>query len=316
MKNTIKIISLIAVLALFFVLNTIVLDEPYNANSQYGSFKQKLERANSMSQENKFIVIGGSASNLAFDSKFFEELSGKPAVNLAVSAGVPLRVYMKAAEDCAIAGDVIIMPLEYEYYARSFYDVDESYVDVVSVDPSLKCKETFFGNIEYCSARFLRSFSKFNDCFMFALKNKMKTQNTIYIADSVDEYGDFCLHENREPTYKRVVKDKSFEHDSKTLEEIKAFIERMEENGVAVYVSYPAYDLYSVEEHEDFRTIAQGTIEKYISTTNIIGTPLDFAYDEDFFFDTVYHIKYENKRGYTEDLFRCYQLATKRTTAA
>ena len=35
----------------------------------------------------------------------------------------------------------------------------------------------------------------------------LNNENTIYIADSVNEYGDFILHENRQPTYKRSVKD-------------------------------------------------------------------------------------------------------------
>lgn len=306
MKIIKKITVLLLVLLLAFVVNSTVVIKYYNANALYGSATKKLQRAEAIQQQ-KYIVVGGSASNLAFDSELFEELSGKPAVNLAISAAVPLGIYMKAAENCANAGDVIIMPLEYTFYWKDPYGVDEAYVDMLAVDPSLKCVKTFQGNMEYYYTSFLRSFSRLNDCFLFAVKSGLETENTIYIADSVNEYGDFCLHENRTPTYSRVVQDTTFVYAEETMQEIRAFIERMGQKGVTVYISYPSYDLYSVKGYEQYAQKVQETVGKYIPSDHIIGTPLDFAYDEDFFFDTPYHIQYENRAQYTQDLFACYQ---------
>lgn len=308
MKKFIKIAALILALILLYTFNNTVITKQYNANTLYGSLKQKLRRAESLAEQEKFIIIGGSSSNLGFDSQLFEELSGKPAVNLSVSGAVPLRVYMKAAAQYAAPGDVILMPLEYAYYAEDFYTVDEAYADVVAVEPSLKCETTLWGEVEYYAASFLRSFTRLNDCVMFTLKNKLQISNTIYIADSVDEYGDFCLHQGREPTYTREPLELSFSFLDDTMRQIRKFVMTMEEKGVKVYLSYPAYDLHAIEGYGAYSSEAQKVLNFYIPEGHIIGTPETFAYDEDCFFDTAYHIRYEQRARYTEDLFRAYQV--------
>ena len=284
MKVFIRVTAILLVVAALFVINDRLTVDRYSETVMYGSFEQKRERAESVDSE-KFIVIGGSASNLGFDSKRFEELAGKPAVNLSVSAGVPLRVYMRAAELCAREGDVILFPIEYGYYKDEFDKVSEDYVDIVAVDGDLRC-------------------------LLFALRSKMGTENTIYIADSVDEYGDFCLHKDRESTYLCAPRDDLFEYNEDTLQSIHRFIEEMAAKGVTVYLTYPCVDKYNFEDYERYFADAQKAVESYIPVENIIGTPGDFAYDSDFFFDTAYHVRYENRPIYTEQLFQCYQQKT------
>ncbi len=308
MKVFKRVAAVIIVLSLVFAMNMFVIAKEYNSQALYGSFVYKRERAESLDSE-KFIVAGGSASNLGFDSAAFEELSGKPAVNLSLSAGIPLRVYMKAAEDVAQSGDVIILPLEYEYYAKDFDAVTESYVDVISVDYRLKNDRGILNNIECLYSTFLRSFTRLNDCIMFFLRDKSGAGNTIYIAESVNEYGDFCLHKDKEATYESASRLISFAYDGNTMEEICGYIERMQEKGVKVYVTYPVIDKESISDPEKYFSDAEETLKEYIPEEKIIGTPYDFAYEPDCFFDTLYHLKYENRREYTEKLYSCYKEA-------
>ena len=305
MKIGIRVLAIIAILSLCFTFNNRFLLNYYNNSALYGSFLQKRERAEKIDVE-KIIVVGGSASNLGFDSKYFEQLSGKPAVNLAVSAGIPLKVYMRAAELCAKNGDVLIMPLEYDYYNSDIDEICESYVDMVGVDPDLKCDENLWNSIEYYSIMFLRSFTRMNDCIVFALKNLMGSENTIYIADSVDEYGDFCVHKDRIPTYVSTANVIQFKHNSETLHRIYDFIKQMEQKGVTVYLTYPCVDRNQFMDCEQYFAEVQQIVEDYIPTKNIIGTPSAFGYDPEFFFDTAYHIRYENREIYTEKLFTLY----------
>lgn len=310
MKKFIKISSLILALLLIFGLNNVVLTRIYNSKALYGSFEQKYQRAKSI-KTNKFIIIGGSSSNLGFDSKTFEELSGKPAVNLSVSGSVPLRIYMKAAENCAIPGDVIIIPLEFEFYNEDFNSINEAYVDMTALDSDLRCEENLLEKTEFYYTNFLRSFTRVNDCALFALKEVMKTENTIYVANSVDENGDFCLHKNKKATYKRQILDISFEYKVDTLNEIKDFMLRMKEKDVMVYLTFPTVDRYCIKNSDEYFNNVQTVVKKYIPVEHVIGEPLDFAYDNDFFFDTAYHIKYENRKEYTRKLFSVYENAVK-----
>ena len=309
MKKFIKISSLILALLLIFGANNLFLTKVYNSKALYGSFEKKYQRAKSIN-DNKFIIIGGSSANLGFDTATFEALSGKPAVNLAVSGSVPLRIYMKAAENCAKSGDVIIIPLEYEFYNEEFNSINEAYVDMIAIDDDLRCEEDLLEKIEFYNTNFLRSFTRANDCALFLFKQVMKTENTIYIADSVDENGDFCLHKNRKATYKRNIVDISFEYNVDTLNAIKDFIMKMEEKGVAVYLTFPTVDKGCIKDSDKYFSDVLTVVGQYIPTENILGTPQDFAYDKDYFFDTAYHIKYDKKVEHTTKLFSVYNIAT------
>lgn len=308
MKALLKALALVLILAICATLNHCFLSKYYNASVLYGSFVQKRERADSIDSQ-KVIIIGGSASNLAFDSRYFEQLSGIPAVNLSVSAGVPLKVYMRAADLCAKDGDAVIIPLEYSYYAADYNEISESYVDMVGVDPELKCKESFWDNLEFYSQSFLRSFTRMRDCILWVLRDIVKTSNTIYIADSVNEYGDFCLHKDRPSTYVSKTTMANFQYNSEMLVQINAFIERMEIRGVTVYLTYPCVDKNIFVNSEQYFADVQQVIRSYIPKDHIIGTPNEFAFDPDFFFDTAYHIRYENRGIYTEKLFEVYKAA-------
>ncbi len=309
MKKTIRILFLAIVLIAVFCLNNAVFGKMYNSMAMAGSFTAKFDRATSIEQ-NKVLVIGGSASNFGFDSQLFEQLSGKPAVNLAVSAGIPLRVYMKAAELCVKPGDVILMPLEYAYYGTDFFEVGEEYVDMVNIDPNLKTTETFWGNLEYACVSFLRSFTKMSDCMLFFAKKAMNDDD-MYVANSVDEYGDFCLHQDREPTYKRSDEEVEFTRDDQTIKQLNSFIDKMKEKDVTVYITCPAVDKQFVPNYEEYFSLAQQTLDECFPTANVFGKVLDFAYDADLFLDTAYHLRYENRKMYTESLFNAFQQATK-----
>ena len=305
MRQKTKLLLLIVFLGVLFAINSLILKDWYNSCSLYGSYLYKAERAAAVEGE-KFIIIGGSASNLGFDSQLFEKASGKPAVNMAISAGVPLRVYFKAAEIYAKPGDTIILPLEYSYLNDNYNDISEAYIDMVGVCPKLKCRESFLGNIQFCWSYFLRSFTKANDCFMFALKQKLRIDNTIYIAQSVDSYGDFVLHKDRKPTYQRAPIEWECSYDPQTLYHIRAFIDLMKDRNVTVYISYPPMDEGYFQNYKIVLKRVQEILEQELGGKNIIGTPFDFLYGEECFFDTCYHLQYEYREQYTHDLYREY----------
>ena len=305
MKLFTKIIALTAALCVFFLFNIYVIVPKYNEGTLYGSYTQKAERAQQI-QGPKCIFIGGSATNLALDSQKFEELTGMPTCNLAISASVPLRTYMQAARNCVREGDVIILTPEYGYYSTDPYKIDEAYIDMVSIDPNLKTPEKGRGHIDYYATRFLRSFTCLNDVFTFQIKNALSSNNTIYIADSVDQYGDFSLHKGRTPTYSRKISSAKFTYKKEVFSLINSFIDEMEKRNVTVYVTYPPIDGGSYRNTQQYFSQVQEAIEAHIHQKNIIGTPFDFLYDEDFFYDTVYHIRYENRETYTTDLYEAY----------
>lgn len=308
MKLSKKLLLLALILIASLLFNQFVVTALYNETTIFGSYTYKMQRAETI-DEPKVILIGGSASNLSFDSQAFEELSGQPAVNLALTAGVPLRVYMRAAEQCANPGDTIILSMEYGYYNTDFFAVHETYADMVALDPGLKGSDGFWGNIEFAYTAFLRSYTRLNDCLLFSLKQALETENTIYIRDSVNEYGDFCLHAGKTPTYQSQVSIYQFDWSEEVMENILQYIERMEANGVRVLLTYPPIDKNHFSDHLTYSADVQALTAQWFTPERCLGTPSDFMYDEDFFYDTPYHARYENRAVYTQDLYKQYEKA-------
>ena len=302
MKLGKKVLLLVVLLVASLLFNHFVITDLYNETSIFGAFPAKFERAKSI-QEPKVILIGGSSTNLSFDSQLFETLSGQPTVNLSLTAAIPLRVYMNAVEQCANPGDTVILAMEYGYYSTDFFAVHETYADMVALDSSLKCQDGFWGNIEFAYTAFLRSYTRVSDCLVFALKDMMGVESSIYVADSINEYGDFVLHQGKTPTYKSAGKLNGFTWYPEVLENIRLFMDRMAQQDIRVLFTYPPIDKGHFTDYQQYCADVQRVTAQYFTPERCLGTPFDFLYTQDLFYDTAYHLQYENRAIYTSDLF-------------
>lgn len=305
MKTTAKLISFVLIISLLWGFNTFVISPQYRITSMYASYIPKAERAESISGQ-KALILGGSASNLGFDSAYFESLSGIPAANMAITAGVPLRVYMKMAEMLAEPGDIVFLNLEPEYFSMDFWQIDEAYADMVDIDSDLRTDKNIFKTIQYYYTQFFRSFSRLNDNLNFKLQEQLEG-GSIYIASSVDEYGDFCLHEGKPSEYQAVpATAEDFSVNEETMEQIVRFIDQMEKNDISVYVSYAPANGFKFTNYQEYYTQIQTQVESFIPKEHLIGTPFDFLYEESYFFDTEYHLLYDKRDSYTGDFYQKY----------
>lgn len=297
-----KIITLIIILSLFLFINNTIVKKSFLDTAMYSSYNQKASIAKSINEE-KVLIIGGSASNLGFDSNYLSNKMNMPVVNMAITAGIPLSVYVKMAELYANPGDIVFVVLENPYWYTDYYDITENYCDIVCVDKNLKTAKNIQQFIKAEYTEFFRSFSRLNDNINFKFQEIVE-DGSIYVADSVDENGDFILHEGRPSEYKRsesVAKD--FSLNEETADELKKFISRMKGNNISVFLSYSPQDGNRLLNRDTFFNKMSTVIEKTFGEEIIIGTPFDFLYDESWFFDTEYHLRYERRTEFTEDFY-------------
>lgn len=66
----------------------------------------------------RIIIISGSNSMFGINNKTLEELTGCPVINMATHAGLPLEYLMFEANKHIRKGDIVVLPLEYNYYWR------------------------------------------------------------------------------------------------------------------------------------------------------------------------------------------------------
>lgn len=67
----------------------------------------------------KLLVIAGSNALFGFDSYTLESLIGRPVMNLATHAALPLNFHIQMALKYAKPSDIVLMPLEFAYYAST-----------------------------------------------------------------------------------------------------------------------------------------------------------------------------------------------------
>ena len=304
MKALIKLIIYCSIIYVFSLINTYYLNDIYYKQSFIPSYKVKHKIAE-QHQQNKIIVIGGSSTNLGFDSITFEELSGINTVNLAIDASIPLRVYLQMAKENSNKGDTIILILEEGYY-HNFWDCSDSYFDCITYSQAfVKDKNLYTRYKNLYLMKKIRGFSRLNDIFYTKLRNSFE-QPSIYNGNptNFNSHGDFIAHKGLQATYTRKqVKGKKFTSAPTTISQIKKFIVDCEKNGINVFISYPPIDGERRLNHIVFSNSMHNDLISNFGKKYIIGYPEDFSYEEDCFFDTHQHLKYEYRSKYTKDFF-------------
>ncbi|MBW3508945.1 hypothetical protein [Janthinobacterium sp. NKUCC06_STL] len=68
----------------------------------------------------KVLIASGSNSLFGVDSDKVSKIIGRPVVNMAIYAGIPIDGIFNQIEKVAKPGDLVVMPLEWEYYTSNF----------------------------------------------------------------------------------------------------------------------------------------------------------------------------------------------------
>lgn len=74
-------------------------------------------RSRSIGNSPKVIIVSGSNALFGMDSELLGGLLGRPVVNMASHASLPLDFHAEKVLSVASAGDAVVMPLEFGYYA-------------------------------------------------------------------------------------------------------------------------------------------------------------------------------------------------------
>lgn len=72
----------------------------------------------SSNYDKRILVVSGSNSLFSINSKIIEAETGYKTVNLGIHAGLDIDFYRYIINKYIKNGDIVVMPLEYEYYSR------------------------------------------------------------------------------------------------------------------------------------------------------------------------------------------------------
>lgn len=255
----------------------------------------------------KLVFVSGSNALFGIDTAELEARLDRPALNLGSHAGLGVHYILRQARQAVGAGDIVVLPLEYEQYeARKW---EEALVDFISArDP----------------AYFLElSLSEQMEC-IFAMPPKRllhgvkarffpdaKNEDSAYDSKYLNANGDMTNNASAKRTPAAALRAKSKEPvftaafcpEPQSAEALCDFIAFCRQSGARVLATYPSFLYRDKAFHgadlERMREIAAFYARQGVP---VLGTHEAFLYDADDFYDTIYHLNDVGKRKRTQQL--------------
>lgn len=250
----------------------------------------------------KVVFSGGSGTLFGVRTVDVQRELGLPAVNLATSAGLQIDYILYRAKKVLKADDIIILPLEYSHFiyqgqfhpSRSFYTrtYDSGFFNSLPVGERLS--HIFHTTIsDLIQSLIEQALFKWSDDTM----------------DKINGNGDVTYNEGNErmEILMRNMRPVEVQYDgfSETvgLKTLKEFNEWCAQNNIKLYVTYANtvfFKEYETERYKNYFKELQG----YFRQNNIrtIGTPYDFFFDSNLFYDTQYHLNQNGMKIRTNGL--------------
>ncbi|MDF7245184.1 MULTISPECIES: hypothetical protein [Proteus] len=226
-------------------------------------YQKKINIADNNSSKKRIIIISGSNSLFGINSETITRITGIKTINLAIHAGLDLSFYRMMLEEVLKEGDIVIMPIEYDYYSKEskytdwFIDNVLSWGDMYFKWLPLQEKIDFMAHTDYrrvfnavLSGRQLNKTDPINKVNNFAGDETGDVRGYTYLALNKD--GDI----NRNPYQNDYVKNLSEQSDAfynilsyskdkkyitnLTLNELNEIRILVASRGSSLYITWPA----------------------------------------------------------------------------
>ncbi|WP_405731891.1 hypothetical protein [Anaerovibrio slackiae] len=239
----------------------------------------------------KIVLLSGSNTLFGIDAESMEQDLGIPVVNMGLHAGLGEYIFA-VCKPLLQPGDVVILPLEYEYYQLKGLS-GEGLAYVTNYDTA------YFRGLPYSEQlKLLYNY----DCrdmglaLFDRLRNKKSEESATYSVKNFDIRGDIRSNavegsKMQPPShYKQVFSEDSVPNE-KSAGTIGDFVDWCHLHDVKVYAAWPSYLCYGGEFNEKDK-VQNEHIESFWRSKDVevIGNFADNLYPAELFFDTEYHL--------------------------
>lgn len=232
----------------------------------------------------KIVIIGGSGSAYSIDSQALEDSLKTPTVNMALSYGLGLTFMLNEVKNQLNKGDKVIIIPEYNLPLEG----NKKLLTLVNdINPNAKY---FFGFDALDWLKFtIYNFQRVGSSLFYKIKNADKFEPTS-IRTAFNDHGDMVAH--LDMPNKRPLKDKEKLFNNlynNELAEINQFVELATKAGAITYFSFPCYPKSEFSANQQAIKFFENRIKSNFKG-NILNGAEDNLYEEEDFFDTVYHL--------------------------
>ncbi len=249
---------------------------------------QILQRAGSP----KIVFVGGSSLALGLDSEMLHAKTGLPVVNMGLNGGLGLRYMLEEIKPDIAAGDLVVISPEYEHWYGSLLDGDLNLWWILQVQPRFSKFISSQIQVETL-LKYLPEFMQ--EKFLALLPAKI---DPVYNRLAFNQYGDFVNHLTlAAPAHLdgiKQLKAEPFNEQTRTvLQNFAAFVSQ---RGAKTMFIFPPLAETQFAFKDNQAAIQQlYTLVKQLPAITVLGTPQDFVFPDQMFFDTVYHLRAEGR---------------------
>lgn|GEM_PF-2295582 len=284
----------------------------------------KKELAATYGNENKLIILAGSSGANGFNSQMMEDQLNIPVFNASLVGGTKKYLF-HYAQKIANPGDTIFIPLEYSFYTFNNKSLFNLFETTSTMEDYVRERDQAYLNdlplidrigLTTINARELVAKIIKSQHYIDTVEEKLTNAQNAYnqagdinpdIRRSKDRIKQILKikYENKIKLFPQTIKDieqidiSSYD-GTKNLEE---FFDWCNENSIRVIAGYPpVIDFRQVHRNYYDRGLKQ--IEQFYKEHDIpsVGTPYDFFYPNNYFFDTFYHLHYGGRIEHTQNV--------------
>jgi len=280
---------------------------PENPHSYYKAYARKLDRLRSLPSP-KMVLVGGS--NLAFgmDSSMLQRHIGMPVVNMGMNGGLGLDFMLKGVEPYLACGDVVVLAPEYPNFYHARYVMGLKTL----------CEFLFENKTQLRNVGWLQVMPLLKYMPVVIAERSMRVLRTIhretfnledippeYRISSFDEYGDITNVLVTSGGHEKILGPLK-EGDKPgplAIALINRFAKRCRRSGIVVVLTYSVLRQSDYDAcRQDYERLSN-VLKSELSLT-VLGSPQNYVFSDDAFYDTPDHLLYPAREKRTRCLIR------------
>lgn len=294
------VLAILALLNIGFLLFQVIF--PPDWHDPFAIMVEKHARLASLPSP-KIVILGGSNSLYGIDSKMISDQLNMPVVNMSLQAGLPLEYVLNDAKPYIHPGDLVILPLEYEYYFDSSGN-NQSIARLLEIYPrglfSLPIKKI----------------EQLPDILKIIFQTKLvrmrtKTYSNLDLHQAYTPEGDLVAHLDNPPQPIEPVAFFGSVDGIKTenIQALNAFAKEVKQNGARAVLFFPSSRKTNCAATT---TPVFDALFQYLKgqlKVTIISSPEAYCFDDAYFYDTYYHLNRQGRMIRTQKMIQDLQAA-------
>jgi hypothetical protein len=264
----------------------------------------------------RLIIDSGSNSFFGINSTLLEQQLGLLTINLADNAGYPLKSKLLRIEKYSHQGDIILLPLEWQYYTVT--DIPDVFLNHLLGNLNYYHQNAFIKDLQQIWQTPFANFIAGLNHYRKSISNDKKTLKKYLMRFNHQQRGDYREEESLEfeeaskvTTCDQYVLGNALKNGFKLstmFMENTPLIKRLQTKGVHIIFTWPVVvgqDCYSQKyatELMQFIHLIKQTLHDH--GLFIIGDPYENKFSEKFMLNSYYHITAEARDLHTQRLIK------------